>query len=1062
MPTSTDYPSAAARNTWEKHGERPSVKDWGALGDVRSISDAVVSGTTLESVTAEFTAADVGKEIVIFGAGGVGDRESLIAEKVTTVTATNSWAVDSGSEIDAENATEVKFAFNCRDFDMDWAVFGSNDAGYAGEVQVHTDTQTALAASDSYSISSPPYRYYRAKVKSTVTDELGVGYTTAIALGYLHSTTIASVTDSETAELTDAVTSSTSGAWAQFGTDDTAAIQGAIDALANAFTSGGDGGLILEFPRGVYLVTAQIVQKQNITCRGAGGSGAWIIAHAAEFPTTTALWKIGTGSTAAFFTRLEDIRLNCNHVPGSTGVYSELIQENSGLHRVSVFKWLAKGIHLTGYGCQHYQLGDLWIYPSNAAFLNSSVYGIYIDTTVSWNPIHRATVIAQGGHICGYGTAIYLTNTSASLYDIHIESAAVGVEFASGSTGKVLNINGHQSVAALIKTTSSSPISAEHYTNTGATEILDPNAGSREFNDSAASRYLSTSAPMRIRGNSNADNPILEVIPGQWASGYPTFRITKRGKVLIGDERYDDRPNIPIHDTARFDSPAQGGFFCVNSESGVYPNWEQLSTRFEFTVDTGTNTLTAVGHGFSENAAVQVVSDGTLPTGLTEGPEQTYYAKNVSGDDLQLSLTAGGAAVSISTTGSGTHYIARYVGAAFYRMGASRYEIRYGKATNDDGTSPGTLVFRADRDAGVYAPLIYFDNAADPNKSALKWGNESGVHRARWVHGESGQKYLEIERSDDSGMSWEPISVWMLDKRMLQLWGIYFAASGNQLLFGNDTADNRARWEHGGTDQKYLKLQGSTNAGVDWDDILIFDLTTAALILPHIWFDASSPLKWGNDTDDNQAQWVHQGTDQKFMELQRSVNAGSSFSQMLKIDLSTGEIWNVNFKVSDNSDATHIVFEATSAGAQAAAPVIDVKNGVATKIGLYSEGQADVKRLGVDYASLSFADGEAAVKEWLGVGTNAKNSSEKLYVNGISRLDGDIETPDLSNGEYVKVVGGKLMTVSAATLLSEIGAVSTATFDAHTHNIPLQGAHDHAGAVASDGDHDHGDTDPPT
>lgn len=55
--------------------------------------------------------------------------------------------------------------------------------------------------------------------------------------------------------------------------------------------------------------------------------------------------------------------------------------------------------------------------------------------------------------------------------------------------------------------------------------------------------------------------------------------------------------------------------------------------------------------------AIQVKSDGALPGGLA--PDTTYYVRNPSNSTtFQLSSTPGGAAIDITTAGSGTHYFA--------------------------------------------------------------------------------------------------------------------------------------------------------------------------------------------------------------------------------------------------------------------------------------------------------------------------------------------------------------------------------------------------------------------
>lgn len=68
---------------------------------------------------------------------------------------------------------------------------------------------------------------------------------------------------------------------------------------------------------------------------------------------------------------------------------------------------------------------------------------------------------------------------------------------------------------------------------------------------------------------------------------------------------------------------------------------------------TTADTLTLPGHTLSVNDQVIAVSQvgGTLPTGVTEGT--TYFVKTVSGNDITLSATLGGAQLDITGAGTG-------------------------------------------------------------------------------------------------------------------------------------------------------------------------------------------------------------------------------------------------------------------------------------------------------------------------------------------------------------------------------------------------------------------------
>ena len=69
-------------------------------------------------------------------------------------------------------------------------------------------------------------------------------------------------------------------------------------------------------------------------------------------------------------------------------------------------------------------------------------------------------------------------------------------------------------------------------------------------------------------------------------------------------------------------------------------------------VNTGTETFTSNAHGYSNGTPVQVASTGTLPAPLVAAT--TYYIVNSAANTYQLSLTATGSAIDITTAGTGT------------------------------------------------------------------------------------------------------------------------------------------------------------------------------------------------------------------------------------------------------------------------------------------------------------------------------------------------------------------------------------------------------------------------
>jgi hypothetical protein len=75
-------------------------------------------------------------------------------------------------------------------------------------------------------------------------------------------------------------------------------------------------------------------------------------------------------------------------------------------------------------------------------------------------------------------------------------------------------------------------------------------------------------------------------------------------------------------------------------------------------VDTTAETITIVGHAFHEGDYVQYYGPGAVIGGLTSG--NPYYIKNPVGNTFQLASTQGGAALNLSSQGTGTHYFREY------------------------------------------------------------------------------------------------------------------------------------------------------------------------------------------------------------------------------------------------------------------------------------------------------------------------------------------------------------------------------------------------------------------
>lgn len=112
---------------------------------------------------------------------------------------------------------------------------------------------------------------------------------------------------------------------------------------------------------------------------------------------------------------------------------------------------------------------------------------------------------------------------------------------------------------------------------------------------------------------------------------------------------------LPVFDVGAGSTVAFFGLWDALSAGnflGMVPNG--AGTPQQFVVpDIANDTLECVAHGFSNGQTVVpwALSGDPLPTGLTEGA--VYYVISATADDLQLSLTSGGAAINITAIGAG-------------------------------------------------------------------------------------------------------------------------------------------------------------------------------------------------------------------------------------------------------------------------------------------------------------------------------------------------------------------------------------------------------------------------
>lgn len=96
------------------------------------------------------------------------------------------------------------------------------------------------------------------------------------------------------------------------------------------------------------------------------------------------------------------------------------------------------------------------------------------------------------------------------------------------------------------------------------------------------------------------------------------------------------------------------------------------TTKTITAVDTATETVTSNAHGYANGDPIQIASTGTIPAGLLA--LTTYYVVGATTNTYQFALTTGGAAINITSVGSGTITTNRvYVVGDLVSSGGSNY-----------------------------------------------------------------------------------------------------------------------------------------------------------------------------------------------------------------------------------------------------------------------------------------------------------------------------------------------------------------------------------------------------
>lgn len=265
-------------------------------------------------------------------------------------------------------------------------------------------------------------------------------------------------------------------------TDDAAAIQSALD-TAGTIAANGENGAVVLLPRGSFICKAQVVIPGFVSLRGVGSRSSRLLADS-TFPINTALVRLGDGTGIVHGTRLDNLRVDCQDIAGSIGVFTNEAQENSGVFGCVVAGYRDIGIDVAS-GANHAWFRDLEIFPSDsfataAGMRFKDVSGVNYVQGVSIVGIAAAPTSTDG---------IVIDGSFVILIAIHVERHTDGVHFVTGTStsGMLLGLDGHSSLTNCVHLDSTvTGVNVFNVTQGGATVTLLDDAASESITGTVA------------------------------------------------------------------------------------------------------------------------------------------------------------------------------------------------------------------------------------------------------------------------------------------------------------------------------------------------------------------------------------------------------------------------------------------------------------------------------------------------------------------------------------------------------------------------------------------------
>jgi hypothetical protein len=221
------------------------------------------------------------------------------------------------------------------------------------------------------------------------------------------------------------------GAVGDGATDDTAAIQAAINAAEGTSS-------IAYVPTGVHMISDTLFIPDKVVLSGIGRGDVGKIKASATFPTDgRPMIRLGRATdTIVFGSRVERLIIDGNSRAGKI-VYSTIANEQCGVRFCVLSNFTTYGVHFTNDGVNFSSgvfVEDTEVYPPAAG----ATTGIYFEGVALDNLVKRVTIGVSGLLTKG----LHVKSTQCLVVGLHIENCTIGVNLDTNSSSVLIGVNG--------------------------------------------------------------------------------------------------------------------------------------------------------------------------------------------------------------------------------------------------------------------------------------------------------------------------------------------------------------------------------------------------------------------------------------------------------------------------------------------------------------------------------------------------------------------------------------------------------------------------------------------